>query len=150
MKDALGEYGNPFVESSGDLLVLDLKDVSNESCQNVVAQLESFGCQQHDTFVRERLVDRSRSLDDVIKRNKLCIFDTSKPRKETKAQEHMAALKNNLNLFSRLYAACQIRDGNLDQFFSLEIQSCPPSPSDAENLRTGTKLDIVHCLEESV
>jgi hypothetical protein len=150
MKDTLHEYGNPFLESSGDLLVLDLKDVMNESARKVVAELEGLGCQQHTTFVSERLVNMSTPLDDAIKKNNICIFDSSKPRKKTKAQEQVSALKSDLNLFSRLYVACQVRDGNLDRFFAHENQSCPPSLSDAGKLRSGTKSDIVHCLEETV
>ena len=71
MKGALDDYGNSFLEFSGNLLVLDLKDVSNESSRYLVAQQKSLNFPQHDTFVRERLVDRSKPLDDVIKRNKL-------------------------------------------------------------------------------
>ena len=62
----------------------------------------------------------------------------------------MAEIRSDRNLFSRLYVACQVRDGNLDEFFSYENQSCPPSLSDRGQLRLGTKSDIVHCLEDTV
>ena len=80
----------------------------------------------------------------------LRLFSTPKKRKKTKAQEIMAEVKNDRNLFSRLYVASQVRDGNLDEFFSHENQSCPPSLSDRGKLRLGTKSGIVHCLEETL
>lgn len=54
MKDTFDEYGNTFLGSSRELKVLDLKVVANELARNVVAQLEVHGCQQNDTFVKER------------------------------------------------------------------------------------------------
>ena len=62
----------------------------------------------------------------------------------------MAEIKSDRNLFSRLYIASQVRDGNLEEFFAHENQSCPPSLSDRGKLRLGTKSDIVHCLEDTV
>ena len=91
-----------------------------------------------------------KPLDDTISKNKLHLFSTPKKRKKTKAQEMMAEIKSDRNLFSRLYVACQVRDGNLEEFFSHENQSCPPSLSDRGKLRLGKKSDIIHCLEDEV
>ena len=44
--------------------------------------------------------------------------------------------------------SCQVRDGFLDTFFSHESQNFPPSLSTYGDIRTGTKLDIVQCLEK--
>ncbi len=53
-----------------------------------------------------------------------------------------------MSLFSRLYIACQSRDGDLDDFFRHENQVCPPSLSNFGKLRQGTtKADILSCLE---
>ena len=49
-------------------------------------------------------------------------------------------------LFSRLYIACQTRNGDLDEFFKHENQAYPPSISDRGNLRFGTKSDLLICL----
>ena len=59
----------------------------------------------------------------------------------------VTALKNDCNLFSRLYIACQTRDGDLDTFFTHENQSTPPSLSLGGKIRLGTKADLLHCLE---
>ena len=53
-------------------------------------------------------------------------------------------------MFSRLYIACQSRDGNLDEFFCHENQPCPPSISLLGKLRLGSKSDLLTCLERCI
>lgn len=113
-------------------------------------KLEEIGGEQYSTFVKERLIERMKPLDDTISKNLLPLFSTPKKCKKTKAQEMMAEIKSDRYLFSRLYVASQVRDGNLEEFFSHENQSCPPSLSDRGNLRLGKKSDIIHCLEDEV
>ena len=60
----------------------------------------------------------------------------------------MKSLKNDVNLFSRLYIECQNRDGNLDEFFQHENQAFPPSLSDGGGIRLGVKSDLLTCLED--
>ena len=58
----------------------------------------------------------------------------------------MEVLKEDCSLFSRLYIACQIRDGNLEDFFKYENQPWPPSLSQLGQLRGGQKADLLKCL----
>ena len=58
----------------------------------------------------------------------------------------IATLKKLCQLFSRLYIACQVRDGNLDEFFSHENGSYYPSISKNGNLMPGS--DLLHWLEK--
>ncbi|KAK1898363.1 Hexokinase-1 [Dissostichus eleginoides] len=44
----------------------------------------------------------------------------------------------------------KIRDGSLDEYFEHENQACPPSLSQMGKLRTGTKSDLVGCLEDLI
>ena len=50
----------------------------------------------------------------------------------------------------RLYVACQTRGGDLDQFFSHEIQAVPPAISCGGKQRIGAKADLLHCFESCV
>ena len=59
-------------------------------------------------------------------------------------------LKKNCQLFSQLYVACQVRDGNLSEFFRHENHSCPHGLSKNQNMRSGNKADLVSCLESVV
>ena len=60
----------------------------------------------------------------------------------------MSSLKCDISLFSRLYIACQSRDGDIDDFFRHENQACPPSLSNLGKLRLGNKADLLSCLEK--
>ena len=64
-----------------------------------------------------------------------------------KEKMQIASLKEDCSLFSRLYVSCQIRDGNLEEFFAHENQCFPPSLSHFGKIRHGTKSNLVACIE---
>jgi hypothetical protein len=48
-----------------------------------------------------------------------------------------------------MYIECQMRDGNLDDFFQHENRAYPPLlVSEGDNLRLGSKSDQLNCMEE--
>ena len=141
------ELGNPFEEESQDLIVLDTKEIANPAVVQTVRNAKKIGQEQFDTFTKECLIDRTKSIDDPIHRNKLPLFSTSTC-KTSKGKQQLTSLKSDVQLFSRLYIGCQTRDGNLDEFFRHENQSCPPSLSVAGKLHLGTKSDLLVCLED--
>ena len=59
---------------------------------------------------------------------------------------NITVLKEDCALFSRLYIACQNREGNVENFFKFENQPWLPSLSHMGHLRGGTKADLVKCL----
>ena len=59
-------------------------------------------------------------------------------------------MKSDCSLFSRLYIACQSRDGDLDQFFSHENQAAPSALSTGGKLRLAVKADLLHCLKSDL
>ena len=150
LKATIDEYSNPFLETSGHLLVLDTRDIVEKSVIANLYRIEALGCQHYDNFVSERLVERTIPIYDVMKKNNIHLFNTPHKRQKTKTSELVLSLKSDRNLFSRLYVASQFRDGNLDEFFSHENQPCPPSLSDRGKLKLGIKSDIVRCLEDVI
>ena len=50
------EIGNPFLEQSEDILVLDTKDILDASVAEAVRKAETLGVDQHQQFVEESLV----------------------------------------------------------------------------------------------
>ncbi|PIK35466.1 hypothetical protein BSL78_27714 [Apostichopus japonicus] len=141
------EMGNPFEENSQDLVTLDTKDIAGPAAVETVMNAKRIGQEQFEAFTRECLLDRTKALDDPIRRNKLKVFSTSTPRNQSKGQQQLASVKNDRELFARLYISCQ-EDGNLEEFFRHENQACPPALSAGGNLFTGTKNDLITCLEE--
>ena len=85
---------------------------------------------------------------DTIKHNNLHLFSRPPIKGKSTKQHQISSLKNNCSLFSRLYIAAQVRDGDLDQFFQHENQPCPPSLSQMGSLRGGTKSDLLICLQD--
>ncbi len=47
VKSAIGEYGNPFLETTSDILILDTWDIVEKYGVYNVYRMESQGCQQY-------------------------------------------------------------------------------------------------------
>ena len=112
------DMGNPFCENSSDLLVFDTRYVADKTVAHGIHTIENIGHKQYDAYVRERLIDQVRPISDPIKRNNIPLFTTTTPRRvKFISQQQVSSLKNDCSLFSRLYLASQIRNGDLDDFF---------------------------------
>ena len=146
--DTLEDMGNPFMEDSSDLLVLGTQDVVDTEIIETVKHIKRVGNEQYRDFVKERLEDRTKSLTDPIKRNKFHLF-SSQPTHKSKEKQQIASLKQDCSLFSKLYVSCQVRDGDIDEFFRHENQSSPPSLSQGGKLRHGTKADLLPFLTQN-
>ena len=53
--NVLGEMGNPFLEHSQDLLVIDTRDIMDPQVAEIVRRIETLGEEQYTKFVTERL-----------------------------------------------------------------------------------------------
>ena len=80
-----------------------------------------------------------------VKKNKLLLLSSKIMAPKKKGQ--VAFLQDDCSLFSRLYIACQSRDGNLTEFFKYENQPWPPALYKLGNLRDGNTSDLLHILE---
>ena len=113
---AIEDMSNPFEEDSTDLLVLDLKEIMDDTVVKAVREVLSIGQDQYKAFVKERFQERTKQITEAIKKNKLPLFkqQQQQQRNPRKDKQKVAALKNGCVLFSRLYIACESRDGNLE------------------------------------
>lgn len=143
------DMGNPFLEDSGDLLVLDTKAIMNDAVVQTVQTIEDSGLQQYDTFVRERFQqDPACPLSDTVKKNNFPLFKNPVSKAQSRQKYQVSSLKSSCDLFARLYISCQARQGNIDEFFQHENQAAPPSLSDMGQLRQGNKADLLKCFEQ--
>ena len=142
------ELGNPFEEESTDVLILDSKEIADPAVVETIQNVQRLGQEQFQAFIKECLVDKSKSIHDVIHRNKLKLFKNMAKTNVSKGKKQLTSLKSDVGLFSRLYIGCQTRDGNLEEFFRHENQAYPPALSDCGNLYLGTKSDLLVCLED--
>ncbi len=137
------DLGNPFEEESTDLLVLDTKEITDHTSVEAVQNAQRIGQEQFQAFTRECLIERSISIDDVIHRNKLKVFESATKKNVSKGKQQLISLKSDVGLFSRLYIGC-----HLEELFRHENQAFPPALSDGGNLHLGTKSDLLICLED--
>lgn len=140
------EMGNPFAEETGDLLTLDTKDIADPSAAQLIATHHERGKEQFKTFM-DKLQADSHCFYQPIKKNNTDFF---KIWSESTNQSETKLLKEDCQLFSRLFISCQTRGCDLREFFKHENQSFPPSLSNKGKLHTCTKSDLVDVLQAKV
>ena len=145
----ISNMGNSFKEEqSPDHFVPDTHDIKDKDVVNTVNSIETLGKSQFQEFLQSRIKTKQASIFEPIKRNKLPLFRFVKTKKSAKHQSQVAMLKKNCQLFLQLYIACQVRGGNLDEFFSHENQTFPPSTSKDGMLHTANKSDLSSALDD--
>lgn len=140
------EMGNPFQEESADLLVLDTKNIADPTLAEMVATHHRRGKEQFQSFM-EGLEDEGESpFYNQIKKNLVSFFK----QEQAKGISNEKVLKDDCQLFSRLFISCQNRQCDLQEFFKHENQSHPASLSDSGKLHTCQKSQLVEILEAQV
>lgn len=142
------EMGNPFEEESADLLVFHTKEIPSPEAVKSVNNAIKLGQEQFYSFARECIEDRSKPVGDTIKCNKLPLFSSTKSKSPGMSKHQLALTKNDCELFSMLYIACQTRDGDLEEFFKHENWAYPPVLSIDGKLRFSKKADLLTPLGE--
>ncbi|CAC5390623.1 unnamed protein product [Mytilus coruscus] len=101
----------------------------------------------------DKLLDIERKTQDLcyhlhMKRTQLlCDINRQQPKTETKDKQKIKSLKQNCSLFSQLSVSCQVRNGDLEEFFRYKYQSYPPALSQFGEMRLGSKSDLLVPLE---
>ena len=137
------------MEAGPYLTMIHTKDIMDDAVVLTVNNARTKGEEQFTLFQKERLVERSRPVSDPLKKNNLSTFTMATKKNVSKNKAQVNVLKEDCSLFSRLYIACQVRDGNLEEFFRYENQPWPPSLAKLGQLRDGQKADLLKCLPES-
>ena len=144
------EMGNPFMDPSRDLLILDTGVVAGCTIVESVQTIEKIGQHRCDSFYQDRLIARTKHLHDTMTKAKLPLFHRHVHTDKSRQQNQVKALKSYRTLFFILFIACQVQHTDMADFFSHEIQLYPPSLSNYGALRSGTKADILVCVSELV
>ena len=107
------------------------------------------GQSMYDKYVEEQLNKQTqyKPVTDTIQRCNLPLFRTREKRPSSKTSSLVTDLKSDCRLFSRLYIACQAREGNLEGFFRHENRASPPALSCNGKMRTGQKSELIACVE---
>ena len=95
------EMGNPFMEKTDELLALGTKQIMSLDALARLRKVEELGMAQYESFIAERLMQQSKSLNDPIKRNNLCVFNGPALNVESKTKQQLSFARNDCLLFSR-------------------------------------------------
>ncbi|WAQ98989.1 hypothetical protein MAR_023362 [Mya arenaria] len=144
------DMGNPFLEESADLLVLDTKDIVSESVVKTVRNIEQIGVKAYDAYVEQRLVKAEKPISDPIAKQQLPLFSRPQKKNPSRSQLQVADLEVDRELMSQLYVSCQTRAVNQDDFFMYENHPYAPSLSDHGKLRASNKSDLIPCLQSLI
>ena len=148
-QNAFLTYGNPFQEEEISLMHMISKVVLSDDATSSVKMAKEIGKRQYDLFVEERLISRSASLYDNIKKNNLSLFRHKNSIVTSKSKKKIVNLTSDRQLFANLYVACQSRQGDVENFFLHENHSYPISLSEYGRLRKcSNKSDFLKCLED--
>ena len=125
LNEAIIDSGNPFSNSSKDLITLETGFVSSEESIEVLYKIEAVGIEQYKGRLLNIDHTNLKYIYDKIEKNNFLIFDTN-TKSSRKKQTSVKTLKQNYSLFSKLFIASQTRDVDLIDFFSHENHSYPP------------------------
>ena len=134
LADAIRRMGYPFLDDFPELVTLDSRDCMDAAVATSTVTLLQVGKTQYQEYLKEVIKDRTISINSPIKKNKLPLFSKQPSCTKSKQSKTIKVLQNNVALFAQLYIAMQNRDADLEEFFSHEVQSFPPSLSEFGNL----------------
>ena len=145
--DVVRRLGNLFLDDFPELVKLDTRDCVGESVAETIRSLQEVGREKYTEYREKLIVDWKKSIHDTITKSNLPLFKRQQGRPNSKQNKTISALQNNVTLFAQLYIAMQNRESDLEEFFSHEMLSYPPSLSEFGNLRLPTaKSDLLACL----
>ena len=127
-------------------MAIPIWDIMDDTVVKRFRKVTKIGEKQSNSFANERFVERSKPVTQPLKKkNNLPTFTSTNKKTISKDKAKGEVLKEDCTLILRLYIACQIRDGNLEDIFKYENQPWPPSLSQLGQLRGGQKADLVLC-----
>ena len=142
------KYGNPFAEDSpSELIQIVSRNVMTKEMTESIYAIEKCGEDQYTDFLQQRIVKKTKSVDDPIPKNKFPSFSASGNGSTRPVDNEKKALRSDLKLFSQLFIATQIRDGDLATFISHENIAHPPPLSQHGEILAGTKSELLACLK---
>ena len=90
---SMSERGNPCMDPSGDLLVLDTRVVADCTIVESVQTIENIWQQRCDSFYQDRLIARTKQLNDTITKANLPLFHRHVHKDKSRQQNQVKALK---------------------------------------------------------
>lgn len=143
--EVMRALGNPFCHSTKELLTLHTK-VHQEDCViECIKVLEKNGKDACEAYTNEVLVNRRRSINQPIKRQKLSLFGATQDCEKIVVK----TVPNAENLLSKLLAIQKTRSMHMHELFAHEFYPTPLAlATTGGDFYRGKKSDILKCLEK--
>ena len=123
---------------------------SDTPANKSVYEARTLGVEQYSSYKEGVFVLRSKSIYETIKRNKLSLYKNTNTVVISKTQKNVASLKQDYQLYSNFYVACQNREGDLEEFFAYENHAYPRSLSIYGKMRSTDKSDTINIFKNIV
>ena len=146
--DVMRELGNPFNDKEGELLHIISKTVMAQESVDSVKNALSIGEYKYNDYVSARIIKSEVLICEKIKKNNLSLFHEKNKVSTSKGKMKAVSLIEDRNLYASLFAASQLIDCNVDEFFKHEHYNYPPSISEYGALRKTSKSDFLDCLQD--
>jgi hypothetical protein len=117
-----------------------------EKVVNTIKRAEDVGKAQYNQFVADCINDNIKEFNDSIHKN-LPLMKSGGEKNQLKSTSKIPNLNNDVNLFSRMYIACQVRESDMDTFFKHGNNPWPPSLASNGIMHSTNKSDLMSCLE---
>ena len=138
---------NPYGETENQLVTLDTGEYMDPEISKSLKQLTSVGGELYSQYVKERIEDCSKPINDVISKPKLYTFLKPPSVTLSKGAAKLAYCKASAAIVTQMFVSLQARpDSDMSDFFKHENSRFPPSLSYKGKLRSGTKSHILECL----
>ncbi|KAJ8372700.1 hypothetical protein AAFF_G00277690 [Aldrovandia affinis] len=147
LSQAMKDMGNPFQEESRDLLSLDTKDIAHHTAAELIGTHLEKGKVRFQEFMKGLEGEEESTFYEPIKKNRVDFFRQVPASVDSSKQK---VLKEDCQLFSKLFISCQSRECDLKEFFRHENQSHPAALSDGGKLHTCQKSHLTTILESQV
>ena len=144
------KVGNPIFEDKEMLQTLVTKNVMYASANKSVYEARTLGAEHYSSYKKGVFALGSKSFFETIKLNTLSLYKITNTVVISKTQKKVVSLKQDCQLYSNLYVACQNREGDLEEFFAYENHAYPPSLSIYGEMHSTDKSDTIKIPENVV
>ena len=140
------DKGNPFAEKESGLINIFDRKLAHDEVIQFVYTMEDLGKTQYKQYVQSVIVKKNKSVWDTLPTNKLKLYGFSPASPTVAKHSAITLLKKSHTIFNHFLINAQVRPERIDDFFTREILTYPPSLSVNGAIRFGTKSDIVKLL----
>ena len=144
LSSSFRDYGNMFLENSGQLIVLHNSKVMSNDVVHTVRTMYTLGAELYTTFTQERILSQEKAWTVSISLNKLPLMGYSC--KPTKQKSKVTVLKQERTQYLQMMLSSQAGRNINEEVFANESSEFPPALTRKGEMFHGNKSDLLDCL----